>query len=283
MSSYADSDAILEINKILPQHQAALTLLNGKLQNPIVGSFKWLDLACGKGQVISQLNDNLSPTQRGKLIYLGYDINVEFTRAAERIADSLQLADYNFEQGEMSKFNEIIDTDLKFDFITCTNTAHELQPGAFAQILLNSMTRLTTQGELFVYDMESLEKPELGALPWHTSEIKTLLYAAFEELGTDFRAEPSGWIHKSCRGWSVTIQRHFLNKSDEDIINAKDKITSRIDKEIDTILHERLKVCNKKLQSFYRFGADTGNDYTTLITSLFEFWALNMAIGKRVC
>jgi len=39
----ADSDAVHDIRQILPQHQSALTLLNGKLQNPSVK----LPINCG--------------------------------------------------------------------------------------------------------------------------------------------------------------------------------------------------------------------------------------------
>lgn len=86
MPLIADSEAVLEIQKILPQHQSAITLLNLKLQNPSLGVFNWIDLACGKGQIISQLADNLSENSRKKLSYVGYDISVENTRVAQRIA-----------------------------------------------------------------------------------------------------------------------------------------------------------------------------------------------------
>ncbi|MCX7004774.1 MAG: hypothetical protein NTV22_16085 [bacterium] len=67
MSAIADSDAAHDIRKILPQHQSALTLLNGRLQNPAVTAVHWLDVACGRGQIIAQLNDNLSPDHRAIL------------------------------------------------------------------------------------------------------------------------------------------------------------------------------------------------------------------------
>ena len=71
-----DSSAVLEFERMLPQHQAAITLLSSLLQNPQVDKFYWLDLACGKGQIISQLNENLTIENRKKIIYHGYDINV---------------------------------------------------------------------------------------------------------------------------------------------------------------------------------------------------------------
>jgi SAM-dependent methyltransferase len=217
MSSIADSDAVQDIRRILPQHQSALTLLNGRLQNPALEQVLWLDLACGKGQIISQLNENLSNKHREKLSYFGYDINVDHTRAAERIALNLQLQNYDFFHGDLFNFNTIIPNEKRFDFITCTNTAHEFQPGAFATILLDSLVRLTQSGELFIYDMESLNTPELGALPWRSSEIGKLLNLVFEVLETEFRVHPSIWSHTSCKGWTVTIQRQYIGKTDQEI------------------------------------------------------------------
>jgi len=281
MVSLADSDAVYDIRRILPQHQSALTLLNGKLQNPSVKSFLWLDLACGKGQIISQLGENLSVKQRKKLSYIGYDINVEHTRTAERMADSLQLSHYEFLHGDMSIFNNIVKPETKFDFITCTNTAHELQPGAFASLFLSSLKRLSNTGELFIYDMEHLTKPELGAIPWRNAEINTLLNSAFEELKTDFRVEPSGWSHTSCKGWSVTIQREYINKTDNEIQKSQNCITGRLEREIDNILKKRLTECNHMLETFCRFGADTADDVAARQSSLYEFWALLRVMEVR--
>lgn len=271
----ADTSAIMDIGKILPQHQSALTLLNSKLQNPTVDCFLWLDLACGKGQIISQLDVNLSVNQRKKLSYIGYDINVEHTRAAEKLADNLELLDFEFLHGDISSFADIVKSDKKFDFITCTNTAHELSPGAFTTLILNLIRRLTDNGILFIYDMELLVEPELGALPWRNSEIKTLLNSIFDELGTAFTVEPNGWRHTSCKGWSVTIHREYIDKSNSEIEFKSKAIQDRIKSEIDTIIDKRLTECNHTLHSFCKYGATNYADKVEKELALYEFWALN--------
>ena len=197
------------------------------------------------------------------------------------MADSFALAAYEFLHGDMSSFNDIVKADSRFDFITCTNTAHELQPGAFATLLLSALRRLTSAGELFVYDMESLTKPELGALPWRSVEIEALLNGAFEVLGTDFRVDPSGWSHVTCKGWSVTIQRAYINKTDDEIQAAQARISERLEVEIDRILNERLAECDRLLDTFCRFGADTPEDVSARSLALYEFWALHRARGMR--
>lgn len=281
MSSIADSDAEHDIRRILPQHQAALTLLNGRLQNPATSSVHWLDIACGKGQIIAQLNDNLSADHRVKLSYLGYDIDSDFIRTAEKLAEGLGLQKAEFLHGDMSNFSKLVPENRQFDFISCTNSAHEMQPGCFASLFLDSILRLSASGELFIYDMESLKMPELGAIPWRSQEIGELINAAFDTLGTKFRAHPSAWKHSSCRGWSVTIQRHFVGVTNETITAKREELAKRLEGIIDKLLDSRLKECGKALESFCKYGANTVEDQNDKLGSLYEFWALHRAKEAR--
>lgn len=239
MSLLADSDAILEIKKILPQHLSAITLLNQKLQNPTLTNLYWIDLACGKGQIISQLAENLSEANRGKLSYIGYDINVDHTRYAQKIAQDLKLSHFNFVHGDLRDFSRLVTYQTYYDFITCTNTAHEMQPGSFADLILDCILKLKEKGELFVYDMESLDIPELGALPWKGTEIADLINCIFKELGVAYAVHPSVWNHKTCNGWTITIQREYIDKTNDEISSLRDTLQKNIDKKIDNILDFR--------------------------------------------
>ncbi|QDT42614.1 hypothetical protein Pan241w_27000 [Gimesia alba] len=282
MGSIADSDAVHDISKILPQHQSALTILNGKLQKPGTDSCNWLDLACGKGQIISQLSENLSSENRSKLIYSGYDINIENTRTAGRMAKGLGFKSFSFKHGDLSQFTKLLDDNEKFDFITCTNTAHELQPGAFASIIIDALLRLTDTGELFIYDMESLIQPELGALPWRHDEISELLKELFDELSSNFHVHVPSWKHSTCKGWTIVIQREYLNDvANETIMNKRADINRRLELKIDEILEARLNECNTTLATFTEYGVVTANDEQTRIDALYEFWALHNTLRIR--
>jgi SAM-dependent methyltransferase len=274
MSLIADSDAVLEIQRILPQHQSAITLLNLKLQNPSLGVFNWIDLACGKGQIISQLADNLSEISRKKLSYIGYDISVENTRVAQKIAKDLALNHLNFIHGDICDFSKLVIDIDSFDFITCTNTAHELQPGAFANLIIDCILRLSERGELFVYDMESLDTPELGALPWKGSEIAELINEIFSELGLEYKINPSIWHHKTCNGWTITIQREYIQKTNDEIKAAKPALLNKIDEKINYILDTRFNECNKMLQAYCKYGVDTIGEEKSKLNALYEFWAI---------
>lgn len=78
-----DSHATEE-DRLLAQHQAALTLLQRALLDPKVSNYRWLDLACGRGQIINHLHEILDRSQRQKISYFGYDIKVDYTTITEK-------------------------------------------------------------------------------------------------------------------------------------------------------------------------------------------------------
>ncbi|WHY72651.1 hypothetical protein [Fictibacillus enclensis] len=51
MTANNDSKSVLDKTRIFPQHQSILSIIQMKLADPNVSSFKWLDIGCGKGQI----------------------------------------------------------------------------------------------------------------------------------------------------------------------------------------------------------------------------------------
>jgi SAM-dependent methyltransferase len=281
MSLISDSDAVLDSGRIYSQHLAALTLLNNKLQDPNVSNLRWLDLACGQGQIISQLLGNLSNENRQKLSYVGFDIHVGHTKVAEELASKLSLNDYSFHQGYLTKFSGIIDSPKDFDFITFTSAAHEVSPHDFYQIILDAVMRLSPDGELYIYDMESLVEPELGALPWKKEEISILFDTIFNILDPKFKVHPSTWGHTNCKGWTAVIQRRHIEPNNEKIDSMRGAVITALTAVVDKILSERLKDCDDALEAYCRFGAETANNEQDKLSCLYKFWALHRAIGAK--
>jgi SAM-dependent methyltransferase len=154
MSSIADSDALLDSQRVLPQHQAALTLLQQRVANPHCARVRWLDLACGRGQIIVDLERNLSSEARSKIEYCGYDVNETFARETRKIADRLGMASVSITIGHLNDFTKLFPPSTLFDFITLTNTVHEVLPEDLAAVLVQCLLRINDNGTLFVYDME---------------------------------------------------------------------------------------------------------------------------------
>lgn len=282
MPVIGDSSAVLEFEKMLPQHQAAITLLNTVLQNPQINKVDWLDLACGKGQIISQLNENLTLENRKKIIYHGYDINVDYSKIVNQMADKLNFMDYAMYIGDLSLFDNILPKDAMFDFITCTNVTHEIHPQKFFEIILGAIKKLNTYGQLFLYDMESLSNPELGALPLKASDIKGLIETVFRASGSGFTVSPSTWSHRTCKGWSLVINRNYLSISNEQFEDCTSKIISALRDEIQIILSNKLSECKRVLDIFTSYGTETSDEEEQKMAALYEFWSLHKALEELI-
>jgi hypothetical protein len=281
MTVLADSNAFFNMERLLVQHQAALTLLQGMLSDPNCHEISWLDLGCGRGQIISHLEKNLSATERSKIKLVGYDIENTYSIQAKGIAKSLELSSYSFEIGTLSRFWENRSTAGPWRFITLTNTIHEIAPKSLSEILARCIERLDNDGCLFMYDMEKLPVPELGAIPWSASEMKAILITLFRALGcSSFEPAVGTWTHKTCTGWNAQIRRshmglptNFPEQLDEAIY-----VTSL---RIEELLLDRLTRVDAALKSLAEYGPDTGQEMEDKESLLYEFWAVSRALGEK--
>lgn len=282
MVSLADSSAFFDTDRLLAQHQAALTVLQGMLSNPTCQELAWLDLACGKGQIIAHLMDILSETERKKLKFVGFDIENTFTRHAKRIAESVGLGSVNFHIGELSLFWQHNATTGPWRFITLTNTIHEISPEVLAEIVVRCIERLHEQGCLFIYDMDRLPEAELGAVPWSAPEMKSILWTLFKSLGCE-RYEPSvgKWQHRECNGWNAQLLRANMDLP----ADYRDRIPNAVATTaaiIRDLLAGRLVRVNAALESLAENGSASGEEDDEKLNLLYEFWAVSRALGRNV-
>jgi SAM-dependent methyltransferase len=279
MSSIADSDAAFDADRMFAQHHTAVTILQGILSNPEADQVRWLDLACGRGQIIAHLQKNLRPEERAKLILFGYDIDNDNTRHAQKLASSLDLRACDFAIGELSEFYRDNRTKGPWDFITLTNTVHEISPKALSAILVGAIERLSETGCLFVYDMDRLSTPELGAVLWTGPEASAILGTLCEALGcTAFKPPVGTWPHSSCNGWNANIQRSHMQLPPDwrnrlgDAVHA----TSHC---IETVLRHKRAEVSKALEGLTRFGPETEKERKDKEKLLYDFWAISRALG----
>jgi SAM-dependent methyltransferase len=283
MNSIADSDAYRDQDCILPQHQAALTLLQARLSNPEALRVRWLDLACGRGQIIGSLDKNLSPKARSQLEYWGYDINERFTKETQKNAENLGLAYCNFKVGEISSFDNHYPSDTDFDFITLTNTVHEVYPQNLAIVLVDCVIRLSEFGTLFIYDMEKIRPPELGAVPWQQGEVQEIVCSLLDALGVSkYQPEVGQWLHRSCNAWNVQMQRQYFGIEQTKIISSRELAIEKTSKKIMELLEAKNNLCRKSLRYLTLYGAETAEEQEEKERLLYEFWAVSRAleVGK---
>ena len=279
MTSISDSSAVRE-KRVLPQHQAALTLIQRHVGSPDVEDYSWLDLACGRGQIIAYLEDNLSSAARSKISFHAYDVDQRYGRETRRIASGLGFRSFGLDIGELANFNRLLDAKLRFDFISLTNTVHELTPRAIAQLLLDSVARLKPTGTLFVYDMERIEPPELGAVPWNQDGIRNVLFTLLDALGAaHYRPEVSRWQHSRISGWNLQLDRHHLKLDDNELAQAAPRAVGVTSSKIADLMRDRLSACTKALRALTEFGSETANEEADKVRLLHEFWAVTLALA----
>jgi SAM-dependent methyltransferase len=279
VTTIADSTAFKNTERVLAQHQAALTLLQGRLSAPAVQRLSWLDLACGRGQIIASLNKNLSEEARAKIEYWAYDIDQSFARETRRTAEELGFASLETSIGDLSDFDRILPSGVAFDFITLTNTVHEIDPSNLAAVLVNCVARLELGGSLFIYDMERVSPPELGAIPWNRDDVRRIILRMLSSMGvSSYRPEVGLWSHSSCNGWNVQLERqHFGLSRDAINANLKEAVT-QTRSEVCNLLRKKLSICQKSLEALTICGPETSKEQEDNEQLLFEFWSLSRAL-----
>ena len=241
---------------------------------------RWLDLACGRGQIIGSLDSTLSDDGRAKIEYWAYDLNQDYAKETMRIAQGLGFSDLNSEVGDLCKFSQVLPGRMEFDFITLTNTIHEIEPGRLARLIIDALARLSDSGTLFVYDMERISPPELGAVPWSRDEVRRIVLGILDALGAAaYRPEIGLWVHRSTNGWNVQLQREHLSVTRAEIDARLEAAVAAGAAEIKQALNRRLTECSKALETLTRFGAETAEEQDDKQRLLFEFWAVSRALG----
>ncbi|MFZ1528252.1 MAG: class I SAM-dependent methyltransferase [Ferruginibacter sp.] len=279
MASISDSNAVLEKKRLLSQHHAVLTLIHGQVVKPTVTRYKWLDLCCGQGQIIVNLEDNFNVTLREKIEYHIQDINEEYLRVTQKKAESLSLNKVQCFTTDIYSFPQIIPLSSKYDFITLINAVHEISPIFFPVLFLEALLRLNQKGTLYVYDMETIKPPELGAVSWTREEVQEIINSILSFIAAEnYEPNVSRWNHSSCNAWSFEVQKEFVI-SDEEILKIRDAILANSDKKIKELLNRKKGNCEKALESYLKYGTETAEDEEKKRNLLYDFYSLNRIIN----
>jgi hypothetical protein len=223
----------------------------------------------------------LSENCRNKINFFAYDRNVDYLKSVGRLSSNLHFAKLLPIPGDLSEFVSKVPSALKFDFITLTNTIHEIEPPNFAKILVDCVCKLAPKGSLFIYDMERLPEAELGAIVWKTQEIKEIITLLAKQITkTDYVPSVGKWHHSSCDGWNVQISRQHISLTEPDLNKKKKVITKKLSNKILEILNRKYDTCIESLESLTEFGGESLDEFSDKVNLVFEYWALNRLKGK---
>lgn len=280
MPSISDSSAVLEKKRLLPQHQAALTLLQGQVVKPSIQIFSWLDLCCGKGQIIVNLEDNFAENLRQKIEYHIQDINEDYLKVTQKNAEELRFKKVESYTTDIYKFSNVVPVTTKHDFITLINAVHEISPEFLPELIFESLIRLSPIGTFYIYDMETINPLELGAITWTREEIQELVNTILTNITvSNYQPNANRWHHSTCNAWSFEIQKEFLIETSE-IEKLKPEILEKGKAKVTELLKRKLSSCNLALESYTKYGTETPEDEQKRTQFLFDFYSLNRILNK---
>jgi SAM-dependent methyltransferase len=279
MATIGDSGAVRIDGRQLAQHQAALTVLQRLLAAPNRTHLAWLDLACGRGQIVNALSRNLSDDARAKIEFFAYDVKQDYLLETTRLAEGQGLAGVTGEVGDLSNFDRVLPPQQKFDFITLTNTVHEVAAARLADILVDAVSRLDGHGTVFIYDMERIKPPELGALPFSAGDFKSVVIALVRALSSqEYQPEVSQWEHTTVKGWNVQLQREYISATAEELEERRSDAVKRTRDAILAVLRRRLDECREALEALTIYGTETAEEEEDREHLLHELWAITRAL-----
>lgn len=275
----SDSSAVRAENRQLAQHQAALTVLQRLLSAPGTGQIAWLDLACGRGQILMALRDNLSDQARAKVRFRAYDVKHEYVAETRRTAEGLGFASVIDHVGHLKDFDVLLPRDERFRFITLTNTVHEVAAEQIAKVLCDAILRLDDHGTLFVYDMERIKPQELGALPFSADDFRMIALTLVGALGErDYQPEVGRWRHATVNGWNLQIEREHISVTAQELISRRCEAVEQTRGALLEVLGRRLTECRSALEQLTQYGAGTAEEQGYREDLLYELWAITRSL-----
>lgn len=277
MNLIAASNALSEPDRVWAQHQAVLTLLGALVSDPTTATVTWLDLACGEGQILTGLEGRFQEEDRKKIAYTGVDRKDVYALKTQKIASASGLQSTAVKIGILSSLDQVLSGEI-FDFITLINAIHEVNPNDLAAVLVDAVLRLGPNGVLYVYDMESIEPSELGAVAWSAGEFQCIVQAMLSAFGvTGYTARVQHWNHRTKNGWSLALYRQHLGISPEAGAVRQTAEAATKHKVIE-LLNAKLSTCKSVLENLTSYGPETADEQSAEVTLLYDFWAVSRAL-----
>jgi SAM-dependent methyltransferase len=253
--------------------------LQSRVAAPNVLEFDWLDLACGRGQILLSLERQLSAEKRAKIAYFGLDLNPAYVEETRTTAESLGFRSVQVEVANLSELNWLTVLDHTFNLITFVNAAHEIPAQFLVRLLVHAIMRLADDGAFNIYDIDRLEKAELGAVTWTAQEMKVIVPSIIRSFGAaTYRPEIGDWEHRNCGGWSVQLERKHI-QFDHGTFRPITAIAA-VQETVKELLTGKLDICRKTLGSITSKGARNNDEVEEKIRHLHDFWALTRALSE---
>ena len=127
---------------------------------------------------------------------------------------------------------------------------------------------------MYIYDMESIDPLELGAIAWLGGEIQSIISAMLGAFGVgQYQPSVGRWPHRTRNGWSFILRREHL-AGVSNLESMKSAAEAATKAKVYELLQQKTETCKKVLQSLTTYGAGTAEERKEVQALLYDFWGL---------
>ena len=216
------------------------------LENSNKNDWEWLDLACGRGNLIEHCCESFG-NDSNKIHYNGLDkgdrYKNEFDLFVEEKNLRKYLAEINFIIADFTSWKKCFHESKgisEYDWISFINVLHEIDPKEISAILLSMIKLCKKDGFIYFSDLEELVEPEADAITWTLEEIEGIFSLLFNKY-TAFR------FKRSVSTFAIIAQKSDLHK-DIDLQIQANKLNRIIQKKIKSLLTNKKKNIEENLE-----------------------------------
>lgn len=197
-SHCSESDTMYDQNVSLEQHETACDLVKEIAIRDEDNDILWLDIACGKGQILTTLLSECSQSILSRIIYCAFDECKNYVKETKINASSIGIGDHCIEICTISEFiKSFAQQDRRnecnnISISTAINMLHEISPKIIPDLIMCILDQLKFGGLLFLYDNEELLEPEDNAITFRLKEIEDI-FNIIEEVAissSSYEEEP---------------------------------------------------------------------------------------------
>lgn len=263
--------------RMFASHRSVLDALRYLVLPHHRGVVTWLDVGCGRGQVLHGIQNMIGPEGVKRIRYVGCDGDRAYCAEAERFAQECGMADPEILCFRFDRLEEKL-SHLRADFVSMVNVFHELGPRLLATTLCDSLCRLSARGVMHVHDMTALDpgRPELGAVCWRADEVEGILdplLTLFDWGGQSLRVQQYG--NDEARDWSLDLQRQALTVSSDELARRRDRIVTDVSRAILNALRRKQAAHHSALKAFLQDPPATDAHRAEAARQVCEHWTIS--------
>lgn len=216
-------------------------------------TIKWLDLCCGNGNILAQIDKTIRE-KVSKVEYYGFDIDKGNVDECKKIIFSKKL-DQRLAKVKVDVVNldsSPIPGDGDYDIITLLNVMHEINPFNIFPLLRKALDRCQKDGVVVIVDMIDLPHLEWGAVTWSTEHLKAVIsYLTKDENITSLDEKISLLIfERKVDIYCLKLEKKHVNEDIFSIWNSEMEVKKR-NNIINCFLEEKKKMLSDQLTKIY--------------------------------